>query len=594
MALMLEMEDCSGVETGAPYTAWWMPSFHMITNYHNITGMLTESASADIACPTWVHPHQLQGSSRGRPEYHATVNFPNPWPGGWWKLSDIVKQQTIATWAALDLGAKNRERLLNSAVMKARRQVEAGKTTAPYGYLVPADQHDPSALKELLQAFQRSGVRIGVLEEELRQGNSVYPAGTFIISCAQPLRALIISLLEKIKFPDNDWTHQRDGRPLRPYDMTVFNLAQFMGVNVVEVNQPLEAAAHPLPVPYQVEGRLSGDGANGWILSHKANDSFTALNGLLDAGAEAWWLSEPLKIGEREEVPGAMFIRADQEKVERIAGETGIEVLSAPDLSGKKAHRINSPRLGVYRRYQGGNGDEGWTRWTLEQFRIPYKSLYSMEVLEGNLSRDYDVIVIPDDSLEALKGPDYEKPEPGEAIVPPEFRSGLGEDGIKELKKFVESGGTIITLNSASALAIDEFKLPVRDITQGVDTADYFCPGSTLWMDFDSSHPVAFGMPKRGIGVNWNSPVFTVSSRGNRRNSEYSLVASYPERDLLVNGWLDGEKLIAGKSAVVEAPLGKGKVILMGLRPQLRYWTHGTFKLLFNAIYMASAEEVTL
>ena len=594
MALMLEMEDCPGVETGAPYTAWWMPSFHMATNYHNITGMLTESASADMAYPAWVHAHQLEGSSRGRPEYQATVNFPNPWPGGWWKLSDIVKQQMVATWAALDLGARNREALLNSAVLKAQRQIKAGKTKAPYAYLVPATQHDPSALRELLQAFQRSGVRIEKATEEIRSGSSLYPAGTFIISCAQPLRALIVSLLEKIKFPDNDWTHQRDGRPLRPYDMTVFNLAQFMGVHVVEWKQPLKIKTDPVTAPYSVNGSISGDGANGWIISHRANDSFKALNSLLDSGAEAWWLKDEIETGSGKEAPGAMLIKTDPDTVKRIAAATGVDFVSAPDLSGASAHKISAPRLGLYRRYQGGNSDEGWTRWTLEQFQIPYKSVYSSEVLEGNLGRDYDVIVIPDDSLDALKGPDYEKPEPGEALVPPEFRSGLGEEGILALKKFAEAGGTIITLNSASDLAIDEFKLPVTDITRGVDTADYFCPGSTLWMDFDYSNPIAYGMPWRGIGVNWNSPVFKINSRGNRFNADYSLVATYPEKDILINGWLDGEKMIAGQTAVVEAPLGKGTVILMGLRPQLRFWTHGTFKLLFNSIYMASAEEVTL
>ncbi len=594
MALMLEMEGCQGVETGAPYTAWWMPSFHMATNYHNITGMLTESASADIAYPAWVHAHQLEGGSRGRPEYQATVNFPNPWPGGWWRLSDIVKQQMVATWAALDLGARNREPLLNSAVLKAQRQIEAGKSKAPYAYLIPASQHDPSALKELLQAFQRSGVRIERASEEIRTGSTIYPAGTFIISCAQPLRALIISLLEKIRFPDNDWTHQRDGRPLRPYDMTVFNLAQFMGVHVVEWKLPMDVKTDPVTAPYTVEGSVSGEGDKGWIVSHKANDSFKALNSLLDAGADVWWLKDEVSIGSGKEAPGAMLIKTDLSTVEKIASETGIDFVSAPELSGARAHKISTPRLGVYRRYQGGNGDEGWTRWTLEQFRIPYKSVYSFEVLEGNLSRDYDVILIPDDSLNALKGPDYENPAPGSAIVPPEFRSGLGDKGIQELKKFAEAGGTIITLNSASDLAIDEFKLPVSDITRGVDTADYYCPGSTLWMDFDNSHPIAYGMPWRGIGVNWNSPVFKIKTRGNRLNADYSLVASYPEKDVLINGWLDGEKMIAGQTAIVEAPLGKGTVVLMGLRPQLRFWTHGTFKLLFNSIYMASAQEVTL
>jgi len=588
MAMRLEEAGKSGIETGAPYTAWWMPSFHMITNYHNITGMLTESASAEIATPKYIHPHQLQPSWRGRPEYKAQVNFPNPWPGGWWRLGDIVEQMKISTLAALELGARNRGMLLNTALLKARRNVERGLNEPPYAYIVPMNQHDPLTALKMLDKLMFAGVEIHRAEEEFRLGNVVYPAGTYVINLAQPLRTYVKSLLEQVYYPQNEWTSYRDGRPKRPYDMAAFNMAEHMGVTVVEADTPVSAKmvkADRLSYP---EGKLVGNGANGFLLSHKLNDSFTALNRAIAAGAEVWWLREEVEAEGIRFAPGAMLFKADEETLLPIAQDLHLTFVSAPESLPAEALAMRSPRLGIYKRYQGGNMDEGWTRWLLERFEFKYRSVMSDEIKKGDLLRNFDVILLPADRLQTLIGPDYDKPKPEDRPVPPEYRSGLGEEGVAALKEFVAGGGTLIALDSASALPIAEFGLPIVNVVDGLPETDFFCPGSTLWMEFDVSHPVAFGMPRTALGVNWFSPAFAV--RPVRSNEKYRVVSRYPDSDPLQSGWLIGAENLFNKASVIDAELGKGRVILIGLRPQLRAQTHGTFKLLFNSIYYGAGE----
>ena len=588
MAMRLEEAGKTGIETGAPYTAWWMPSFHMITNYHNITGMLTESASAEIATPTYVHPHQLQPSGRGRPEYKAQVNFPSPWPGGWWRLRDVVEQIKISTFAALELGARNREMLIHSAVLKAQRNIERGLSEPPYAVIIPPDQHDPLTALEMLDKLVFAGVELQRAEEEFSLGNEVFPAGTYVIDLAQPLRTYVKSLMEQVYYPYNEWTTDRDGNPMRPYDMAAFTMAEHMGVTVVESNIPVEAKLQKIDRPVYPQGGVIGESRNGYLLCHRLNDSFIALNRAVKDGIQVWWLTEEIEAGGFSFVPGAMLFKAEKSYLEPLAANLHLTFVAAPDNLPDNAYMVGKPRLGMYKRYQGGNMDEGWTRWVLEQFEFPYVSVFSDEIKQGNLNDKFDVILLPSDRLDTLIGPDYDKPDPGRFPVPPEYRTGLGEEGVKALKEFVEAGGTLIALDSAVELPIGNFSLPIENVLEGLPSKDYFCPGSTLWMEFDTGHPIAYGMPDFGLAINWASPAFAV--RPVHNNENYQVVARYPDHDPLQSGWLIGPQHLFGKASLVEAGMGKGKIILIGFRPQLRAQAHGTFKILFNSIYYGAAQ----
>jgi murein tripeptide amidase MpaA len=222
--------------------------------------------------------------------------------------------------------------------------------------------------------------------------------------------------------------------------------------------------------------------------------------------------------------------------------------------------------------------DEGWTRWVFEQRYGEYKSLQDAEVRGGNLRAKYDTIVIPDQSPRAiLEG--YRK-----GSMPEELTGGLGKEGVKALREFVEQGGTLVALNQASDFAIEQLNLPLRDVTAGLKRTEFYCPGSILRTLLDTSQPVAKGMPRESIAWVEDSPVFEIKDE-KEAAGRVRVVARYPEAGTpLLSGWLLGAERIRGKAALVDASLGKGHVYLFGFRPQYRGQSLATYPLFFNAV----------
>ncbi|MFC1729632.1 M14 metallopeptidase family protein, partial [candidate division KSB1 bacterium] len=179
MAVALEQGGKSGFETGAPYTGWWQASFHMSTNYHNIAGMLTESASANWANSIYILPDQLRGT-RGRPEYKPQMSMPRLWPGGWWRARDIVEQQIISSKAVLELGARYRETLLRNMVLKAQGNIDRGLNEPPYAYIIPKDQHDFLTAVKLVRTFQMNGVEVHRLNRPYQVGSRLFADGSYV------------------------------------------------------------------------------------------------------------------------------------------------------------------------------------------------------------------------------------------------------------------------------------------------------------------------------------------------------------------------------------------------------------------------------
>jgi hypothetical protein len=235
--------------------------------------------------------------------------------------------------------------------------------------------------------------------------------------------------------------------------------------------------------------------------------------------------------------------------------------------------------------------DEGWTRLILEQFDFPYKSVYNANMRGDNLKSEFDVIIIPDMSpKQIINGHKKDKPDIYSPQIPENYLDGIGEDGVKKLRDFVEKGGTLITFDSACDLAIEQFGLPVVNVLKDVDNDEFFCPGSLLEIMVDHSEPIAFGMPSKAAAMFVNSPAFRPLHWRNRTG----VPAYYSEKDVLLSGWIDGESKIKGMSAVLDIPVGKGRVVLIGFRAQHRAQTPGTYKFLFNAIQLARAEELIL
>jgi len=223
---------------------------------------------------------------------------------------------------------------------------------------------------------------------------------------------------------------------------------------------------------------------------------------------------------------------------------------------------------------RGENADAGWTRWVLEQYEFSAESITKADVASGNLRARYDVIVLPSVPSDVLlRGLAAD-------VVPPEYAGGLEGDGVRAIDAFVRAGGTLVCLDQSCALAIDVFKLPIRDVAK--TTRDqFYCPGSILRIDVDTSQPLAYGMPSHTAGFFASSSAYEASGAG------VQTAVRYADNDLLISGWLQGESVIAGRSAVVQAAVGSGRIVLLGFPVQHRGQSLATFRLLFNAILLA-------
>jgi len=578
IAYKLEEAGKKGILNAAQYPGWGHFGWHWITPFHNIAGMLTESAGTNLATPIYIHPEQLRAGARAFPEYEAQSTFPNPWPGGWWHLRDIVEQKKISAWALLDLAAKNRETVLRNAYLKAKRQTKRGAKGKPNAVVIPAEQHDPLTAIKMINILLQSGIEIKKAIQDFTVNGRIYKKDSYLISFAQPKMGLIRNLLVQTRYADNAWTRDSDGAPLRPYDLSTHNMHEFMGVCVDPISGDFEGDFELLNEREPLSGEVVS-GGRGYILDGRLNDSFKAVNMLLDKGIKIGRIDGHVK-GHR---PGDFIIQDGSESVlSRVAEETGVDFALLDELPKEGILTVKRKRLGMYQRYYGGNMDEGWTRFLLEQFAFPYKSLMDDEIKKGDLKKNYDVIILPSDSPGMITGDLPERYKRRMAEYPEEYKTGIKKIGVDNLKQFVKDGGTLVTLANACEFAIKEFELDVRNAVDGLRSTEFFCSGSTVKVVFDNSHPLTYGMPDEGVVVFTSSPAFEIIP--SRHNDSYKTVVRYKDKDLLQSGWLIGEKKLAKKAAMVCAQYGKGRVVLIGFRTQHRFQTHGTFKLLFNSI----------
>jgi len=575
MAYKMEEENLEGAVGAAIYSGWGHMGFHWITPFHNIAGMLTEAASADLAWPLYVHPEQL-GGSRQLPEYEEQTTFPSPWPGGWWTVRDIVDRQKVAFMATLDIAAKNREMVLRNAYLKAKRQTERGAEGQVKAFVIPADQHDPLTMMHMVNKLLGQGVEVQRASSEFTHEGRVYGAGTYVVSMAQPKRGVIRWLLGQTNYPDNTYTRTAQGDPIRPYDMSGDVMAEFMGVRVDPVHAPVTAPLTLLSEDVSPRGQVAA-GASGYRLDGRQNAAFRAVNVLWNQGVSV--RRAETTMGEVRAGDFLVDAGAPARILSEVATNTGVDFLALEGDASTMGRPLERLRVGMYQRYMGGNMDEGWTRWLLEDFEFPYTSVFDADLTADNLTSNYDVIILPDDNLDAMTGEAYGD----RSDVPPQYRSGFGEAGVDALEAFVESGGTLVTFARAGDLPIEEFELPVRDVTDDVPTRDFYSPGSTLKITVDNTNPLAFGMPEQALATFLASnQVYEVTGRGNAERVQR--IASYVDRDLLQSGWLLGEDVIASRAAVVSVDHGEGQVVLIGFRAQHRAQAHGTFKLVFNAL----------
>jgi hypothetical protein len=584
MALRLQENDKKGVGSSYAFDAYWPGGSKNTAWYKNVVGVLTEMASAKLASPIFLEPNELQASAKGLPEYKAQVNFPDPWPGGWWRLQDIIDYEMIAVGALLETAAKNRESFLTNFYRFGLKNIEQGNTQPPFGYVIPLEQWDIPATYSFLLRMQEHGVRLYRLEADAQVADRLYRQGAIIIPMNQPYRSFIKVMLERQHYPEIKYLVK--GPIIEPYDAVGWTLPLQMGIKTSELNTPLRnlklSRVDSLTYPAET---ITGQG-NYYCIPARFNRSVIAVNRLQKRGVKVY--RNTGTTGKSTGInPGDFLVRTShipEAKMAEVLKGTGVGITRIDLPASEQLKLIIKPEIGIYQSYRT-NTDEGWTRWILDHFEFSYNILYNKDFNEKQLSRHH-VIIFPDQARETIvDGIQRGYWTYNVLATPPEYRGGIGKNGVEALKKYVQNGGTIVLLDSASELGIKDFALPLANLLQGMKREQFYCPGSLLRIKVDPQDPIGWGMEEDNVLFFSESPAFRtrvpeVKSIGRK------VVAGFTETGPhLLSGYLKGEHLLDRAAMIVHFNYYKGNVIVLGGRVQHRAQTVGTFKFLFNSLY---------
>lgn len=588
IARRLEQEGKTGAVSRVQFDAWWNGGMRTAPYFHNMVGILTETAHASASPATYDAKQFPAAFANGVSTSTPSVYYPSPYRGGRWTQSDSCEYMLTASMAVLDIASRRREEWLLDIWRMGSAQVRAG---ADETFIVPSTQWDAPTAATLIDTLRRGGVEVEQAEAPFTADGREYAAGAYLIRGAQPFRAYVRDLLLPQKYPD--LRLYPGGPPDRPYDITGWTLPIQMGVRVDEVRGPLAVTTRAVDAT-TASARITGDIATAPLVAIDAriNQSVRLVNRLLAAGVRVERLTSPLGVG-ADAWPAGTFLVAPDATTRHVLVQTVQELgLSARALetqpSGER-RTLMRPRIGLYRPW-GGNMDEGWTRFVLDQFGFPYLTLRDADLRAGDLGTRVDVIVLPDASYDSLLRGLSSPP------ARPEHSGGMGARGVAGLYEFVEGGGTLVALDSASELPLTAFGLPITSALAGVRDTDVFIPGSLLKLDVDTAHPLAWGMPGEAAAFYAQGLAFVPSvPRGRGEppptwSEDVRVVASYGRNPLLLSGWQLGGERLEGRAAIVEARVGAGRVVLIGFRVQHRAQAHGTFKFLFNALLQPAAD----
>jgi hypothetical protein len=616
---------------GANYSTWWNGGLRTTVYFHNMIGLLTET----IGNPTPVEIPFL-------PERHLPdSSLHMPIEPQQWHFRSSIDYSVTANYAVFDIASRNRENFLFNMYRMGRNSIERGSRDSwtaaprriiaaqaalsggrggaeasgggrggprgtpsdfrkllrdpsmrdPRGYVLPADQPDFPTATAFINALIKTGVTVHRATAPFSAGGKSYPSGSYVVKTAQAFRPHVLDMFEPQDHPDD--IPYPGGPPTRPYDSAGWTLAYQMGVRFDRILDGFDGPFEKVnglqkPAP----GRVTGNGAAGFVLGHAANAAFVAINRLLAAGEQVSWILSGPGAGSFFVTSGA----ATRGTLEKLAVDLGLDFESAARPAGE-VMPLRRPRIALADVY-GGSMPSGWTRWILEQYEFPFEVVFPQALDSGDLSARYDVIIFPSGVAPTgagRGGGGGAQP----AGVPAEFRHMTGAYTAAttgpQLRKFVEAGGTILAVGRSSMTFAQLFDLPVRNhlsektpdgATRPIPAERYYVPGSVLRMAVDSTAPVAHGITNPVDVFFDNSPVFALEPDATLKGVRP--VAWFDTATPLRSGWAYGQAYLEGGVQVLEASAGAGRLFLFAPEITFRAQPHGTFKFLFNGIHLAT------
>lgn len=588
MANRFAMSKMPGVISQVNFDMWWNGGMRTVPYFHNQIGILTETAHATPTPRKYAEKSMPETVGGGTLTTGAHINYPYPWKGGESHFRDAIDYMLTASMAVLNLAAERREQYLYNIYKMGRDAIE--NKEAAYAYIIPAAQWDRGESEQLMNILLKGGIEIQRADNAFTAGGRHYAAGTYIIYGAQAFRPYIIDLLQKQNYPD-----QRlypGGPPDPPYDLAGWTLPMQFGVKVDTVHAAFTASATPVKDSVVYTTTHAAGKSYGVLLPVQENSSIKAVNLLGAKGAAVYRTGGTVTVDGNKYTSGSYVVACTAampevpEALLKQAGATAVYLQQKPDAPMKL---LAPARIGLYKSWVA-NMDEGWTRWMLQQYYFAVDTLHDQDLKADSL-RKYSAIIIPDqEPAGILSG--YRK-----GSMPDAFTGGMGMEGMLALKKYTETGGTVLAFDRACNALIQQFGLPVRDLVDDLTSDKFYIPGSLLRIEPDTSHPLAYGMQDYAAASFNKSRAFSVikesvmgegGTEPTVRAAEPAIriVASYAKKDLLMSGWaLNADKYIAGKAAMLEVKQGSGRVLLYAFRPQFRGQAHGTYKLIFNSLF---------
>lgn len=573
MAAWLDERGMPGaVHRGKGFDNWYPGFIDNVNTYRNTVAFLTETALFEYATPKF---YSVDDFPRDARSLRSEVFYASPWKGGWWHIADAVDYMVGTSMAVLDTSARFREQLLFNRWRAGRDQIERFSTEGPFAYVIPAGQADAVTAAKLVDVLRTNGIEVHRATQEFTANGRTYAAGDHVILMDQAYAALVQDLFEVQEYPE--LKDGAEGAPDLPYDVAGWTLPYQMGVLVDAISKPIDAATRErmtrLDATPWPEGRVVGDGAV-FAIDARSNAAFRALNAAWNAGARVHRNADP-------SAPRWYVEGLARDAMERIAAEAHLAIEAIATVPTCAA--VKRPRIGLVRPWRASI-DEGWTRWTFEQFGFAFTSLYDEDVRAGRLRERFDTIVIPDIGARALTNGH------AKGTIPGPYAGGIGDEGVEALRAFTRAGGVLIAFNDGARFAIEAFELPVTDAVAGLKNTEFFCGGSILRTQKSGAvaHPVLHGVQDDVAVMFEGSPVFEPTD-------EFSgnvLLEYADDRPALLSGFLLGANHLEGGAALVDCAFGSGRVVLFGFRPQWRGQSHGTFKLVFDALLYDASQSI--
>ena len=626
---------------GASYQTWWNGGLRTAAYFHNQIGILTEA----IGNPTPMEIPFLPNRQL------STGDLPFPIEPQPWHFRQSIEYEITANRAILDLASRYRETLLYNMYVMGRRSIEKGSRDSwtitpdrleavqsavakdrsaqgpaerpspfggggvdrkyfdqvlrdpaardPRGYIIPSDQPDFPTATKFVNALIKSGIDVHRATAPFSVAGKSYPAGSWVVKGAQAFRPHMLDMFEPQNYP-NDLQYP-GGPPKAPYDNAGYTLAMQMGVRYDRIMDGFDGPFEKLsdlvePMP----GGAAPASGRGWTLSARYNDAITAVNRLFAAGAQVYRLTSAAA----GQPAGTFYVPAGgkaRDVITTLAAEKGLRFEPAGSAPGAAASRLRPVRVALWDQY-GGSMPSGWIRWLLEQMEVPFAVVYPGRLDQGDLRKDFDLIIFPDGGIPA--GGEREQMmaafnrQPTPADIPAEYRERLGRvtvaTTVPQLRTFLEAGGQIITIGSSTALAT-HLGLPVRNhleertstgTVRPLPREKFYVPASLLEVDVDTTAAAASGLSAKTIVMFDESPVFDIET-GAILSGQVKPLAWFSSAAPLRSGWAWGETYLQGGVAAAEARVGKGTLYLFGPEITFRGQPHGTFKFLFNGILNA-------